>query len=177
MDSQRKIKSASALFRLVGRAQARGVSVVFTNGCFDLLHTGHVTLLERAKRHGDLLIVAVNSDRSVRALKGRGRPVQPQRERARLVAALGCVDYVTVFDQRTPQRLVERLHPQVLIKGADWASGAIVGREVVERGGGKVLRIPLVQGRSTSGLIERIRAGSSVQARPARNASHADPAA
>jgi len=155
--SQSKIVSLQALSRAVRRARARGAKVVFTNGCFDLLHAGHVTLLERAKRHGDLLVVGLNSDRSVRALKGRGRPLVPQRDRARLLAALASVDYVIIFDQPTPSRVIARLLPDVLIKGADWAAGAIVGAEAVRRAGGRVVRLPLVKGRSTSQLIARIR--------------------
>lgn len=147
----------AALRRIVRRAKARGVKVVFTNGCFDLLHAGHVTLLERAKRHGDLLVVGLNSDRSVHALKGRGRPLIPQRDRARLLAALASVDYVVIFNELTPARVITRLLPDVLIKGADWRAGAIVGAAAVHRAGGRVIRLPLVKGRSTSELIARIR--------------------
>lgn len=153
----RKILSRGALLRLVRRLSSRR-RVVFTNGCFDLLHVGHITLLERAKRHGDVLIVGINSDRSVRALKkGSGRPVVGQRDRARVLAALESVDYVTIFNERTPQRLVEAIRPHVLIKGADWAASAIVGREAVRRRGGKVVRFPLLKGYSTSALIRRIK--------------------
>lgn len=126
--------------------------MVFTNGCFDLLHIGHLTIFERAKRLGDLLVVGVNSDRSVRALKGPSRPLVPERERARLIAALACVDYVTIFNEDTPVALIKTLKPDVLVKGADWKASEIVGREFVTR----VARIPLVRGRSTSELIERI---------------------
>jgi len=130
--------------------------VVFTNGCFDLLHTGHAKLLERAKRLGDLLVVGINSDRSVRAMmKGPGRPIVGQRDRAQLLAALESVDYVTIFNEPTPQQLIARLRPNVLIKGADWGASKIVGRELVQR----VVRFPLVKGYSTSRLIERIKRG------------------
>ncbi len=150
--------SIAALARAVRRAQARGKTVVFTNGCFDLLHAGHVILLERAKRLGDLLIVAINSDRSVRALrKGPNRPITPQRDRARVLSALACVDYVTIFDEPTPQRAIERLQPDVLVKGADWGPWAIVGSDVIRRRGGRVVRLPLLKGYSTTRLIERIR--------------------
>ena len=141
------------------RAQANGRTVVFTNGCFDLLHAGHVKLLERAKRYGDLLIVGLNSDRSVRALKGPGRPILGQEDRALLLAALQSVDYVAIFNERTPQRLVERLRPGVLIKGADWGAAQIVGRRTVERRGGRVIRLPLLKGYSTTKLIKRIQQG------------------
>ena len=154
---QSKIISLAALRRAVRRAQARGAQVVFTNGCFDLLHAGRVTLLERAKRYGDLLIVGLNSNRSVRALKGRGRPIVPQRDRARLLAGLASVDYVVIFGELTPQRVVTRLLPDVLIKGADWAAGEIVGAKVVRNAGGRVVRIPLLKGYSTSRLIARLR--------------------
>jgi D-beta-D-heptose 7-phosphate kinase/D-beta-D-heptose 1-phosphate adenosyltransferase len=149
--------SLAALRRAARRARARGARIVFTNGCFDLLHAGHVKLLERARRHGDLLVVGLNSDRSVRALKGRGRPIVPQRDRARLLAALASVDYVVIFHELTPQRVVTRLLPDVLIKGADWTAGEIVGREAVRAAGGRVIRLPLVKGYSTSRIIARIR--------------------
>ena len=157
--AQRKIQSWTALSRIVRQAKTRGRTVVFTNGCFDLLHAGHVRLLERAKRYGDLLIVGVNSDRSVKALKGAGRPIVAQRDRLLVLAALASVDYVTLFHEATPQRLVERLRPHVLMKGADWSARKIVGRETVLRRGGRVVRVPLLKGYSTSALIQRIRRG------------------
>lgn len=155
--SARKITTLLRLRSAVRRAKARGKRVVFTNGCFDLLHAGHVTLLERAKRYGDLLVVGLNSDRSVRALKGRGRPIIPARDRARLLAALASVDYVVIFNEPTPQRVITRLVPDVLVKGADWAAGAIVGTEAVRAAGGRVVRFPLVKGYSTSKMLARIR--------------------
>ena len=155
--SARKITTLLRLRSAVRRAKARGKRVVFTNGCFDLLHAGHVTLLERAKRYGDLLVVGLNSDRSVRALKGRGRPILPARDRARLLAALASVDYVVIFNEPTPQRVITRLVPDVLVKGADWAAGAIVGTEAVRAAGGRVVRFPLVKGYSTSKMLARIR--------------------
>ena len=155
--SQHKIVSLETLRRIVHRAKARRRRIVFTNGCFDLLHAGHVTLLERAKQQGDLLVVGLNSDRSVRLLKGPGRPLVPQRDRAQLLAALASVDYVVIFNEPTPARAITRLLPDVLIKGADWSAGAIVGAEAVRRAGGRVIRLPLVKGRSTSQLIARIR--------------------
>ena len=155
----RKVQSAAALTRIVRRASSQGRRVVFTNGCFDLLHAGHVKLLERAKRLGDLLIVGINSDRSARGLKGRGRPIVPQAERALVLAALASVDYVTVFNDPTPLRVIARLRPHVLVKGADWGAAKIVGHELVRRHGGRIVRIPLLAGHSTSALIARITKG------------------
>ena len=152
-----KIQPAASLAHIVRRVQQRGRTVVFTNGCFDLVHAGHVQLLERARREGDCLVVGLNSDRSVRRLKGPGRPIIGQRDRARVLAALACVDYVTIFNEATPQRMIERLRPKVLIKGADWHVSAIVGRRTVERYGGRIVRVPLVHGYSTTRLIQRIR--------------------
>jgi D-beta-D-heptose 7-phosphate kinase/D-beta-D-heptose 1-phosphate adenosyltransferase len=153
-----KIKTAAALARIVRQANARGRRVVFTNGCFDLLHAGHVKLLEHARRQGDLLVVGINSDRSVHGLnKGPGRPVMGERDRALLLAALQSVDYVTIFSEPTPQRLIEQLQPDVLMKGADWSASAIVGSDVVRRKGGRVVRYPLLRGYSTTKLIHRIK--------------------
>ena len=158
--AQRKIiTSRTNLARLIRRAQSAHRTVVFTNGCFDLLHAGHVKLLEQAKQRGDVLVVAINSDRSVRMLKGLGRPIVRQRDRALVLAALECVDYVTIFNEPTPQQLVARIRPDILLKGADWGLRQIVGRDIVERNGGRVIRIPLLKGYSTSRLIARIRHG------------------
>ena len=134
-----------------------GCTVVLTNGCFDLLHPGHVALLEAARREGDVLVVAVNSDASVRGLKGTGRPLVPQAERAEVLLALEPVDRVVVYDDPTPLSVIEALLPDVLVKGADWAEDAIVGRPEVEAAGGRVVRVPLVGGRSTTALVDRIR--------------------
>ena len=138
----------------VAELKLQGKRVVFTNGCFDVLHPGHTRYLAEARTLGDALLVAVNSDRSVRALKGPGRPILPESERAEILAALECVDYVTVFDDLTPRSLIARLLPQVLAKGADWGPTEIVGREEVEAAGGRVVSIPVVPGFSTSALIE-----------------------
>jgi D-glycero-beta-D-manno-heptose 1-phosphate adenylyltransferase len=142
---------------LVERLRARGQRIVFTNGVFDLLHVGHVRYLQQARALGSALIVGLNSDRSVRANKGAGRPITPQAERAEIVSALDCVDAVVVFDEETPRELIAALQPDVLVKGADWAEDAIVGRDIVEARGGRVVRIPLEPGRSTTALIGKIR--------------------
>ncbi len=134
-----------------------GRRVVFTNGCFDLLHPGHVAILEAARREGDVLVVGLNSDRSVRALKGEGRPVVPASERAETLLALDAVDRVVVYDEDTPFALIRALLPDVLVKGADWGADAIVGSDVVEQAGGRVVRVALVPGKSTTSLIGRIR--------------------
>ena len=137
-----------------------GRSIVFTNGVYDLLHPGHVRYLQAARALGDALIVGVNSDRSVRTNKGPARPVNPEAERAEVIAALECVAAAVVFDQDTPHRIISRLQPDVLVKGADWAEDAIVGRDVVEARGGRVVRMPIEEGFSTTELIAKIRAGS-----------------
>ena len=135
---------------------AQGQSVVFTNGVFDLLHAGHVDLLERARGLGDALIVGLNTDASTRRLKGERRPLLPEADRARVLAALAVVDAVVLFDEDTPAELVRRLEPDVLVKGADYAEDAIVGKDTVEARGGRVVRLPLVEGRSTSKIVEEI---------------------
>jgi rfaE bifunctional protein nucleotidyltransferase chain/domain len=131
--------------------------VAFTNGCFDLLHPGHLALLEAARAEGDVLVVGLNSDASVRGLKGEGRPVFPEAERAETLLALEAVDAVIVYDEATPLETIVALRPDVLVKGADWAEDAIVGRAEVEAAGGRVVRVELVPGRSTTSLVERIR--------------------
>jgi D-beta-D-heptose 7-phosphate kinase/D-beta-D-heptose 1-phosphate adenosyltransferase len=137
--------------------RAAGRRVVLANGCFDVLHAGHVALLEAARREGDLLVVALNSDASVARLKGAGRPVLAADERAETLLALESVDRVCVYDEDTPLEVVRALVPDVLVKGADWAAGAIVGRTEVEAAGGRVVRVGLVPGRSTSAILERVR--------------------
>ena len=137
--------------------RAEGRRVVLTNGCFDLLHAGHVALLEAARREGDVLVVAINADSSVRRLKGEGRPLVPQAERAETLGALEAVDRVVVYEQDTPLEVVRAIVPDVLVKGADWARDEIVGRAEVEAHGGRVARVALVAGRSTSAIVERIR--------------------
>ena len=143
--------------RLAAAHQKAGRRVVFTNGVFDLLHPGHVRYLAAARALGDALIVGVNSDRSVRANKGPGRPIMPENERAEILAALACVDAVAVFDEETPAEIIRRIQPDVLVKGADWAADAIVGRDTVEARGGRVVRMPVEPGFSTSAIVEKIR--------------------
>lgn len=142
---------------LTQQVQRDGGAVVFTNGVFDLLHPGHVRYLQESRDLGQLLIVAINSDRSVRENKGPDRPVNPERERAEVLLALGCVDAVVVFDEPTPLAVISRLQPDILVKGADWGADAIVGREVVEARGGRVERLPLEAGYSSTELIRRVR--------------------
>jgi D-beta-D-heptose 7-phosphate kinase/D-beta-D-heptose 1-phosphate adenosyltransferase len=141
----------------VERLHVAGRIVVFTNGVFDLLHPGHVRYLQQARALGDALIVGVNSDRSVRAIKGPSRPINAEAERAEVLSALACVDAVVVFDEQTPRDLIASVQPDILVKGADWAADAIVGRDIVEARGGKVIRIPVEPGYGTSAIIRRIR--------------------
>jgi D-beta-D-heptose 7-phosphate kinase/D-beta-D-heptose 1-phosphate adenosyltransferase len=136
---------------------AAGRRVVFTNGVFDLLHPGHVRYLQQARALGDVLVVGINTDRSVKANKGPGRPVTPEHERGEILEALECVDAVTVFDEETPHEIIADLQPDVLVKGADWAHDAIVGRDIVEARGGTVVRIAVEQGHSTTAILARIR--------------------
>jgi rfaE bifunctional protein nucleotidyltransferase chain/domain len=150
----KKVLPLDAAIEVVDELKRGGKRVVFTNGCFDLLHPGHTRYLAEARKLGDALLVAVNSDRSVRALKGPGRPVMPQDERAEILAALECVDYLTIFDDLTPQAVIARMLPQVLVKGGDWEPTEIVGRSEVEAAGGKVVSIRVVPGFSTSALIQ-----------------------
>ena len=142
---------------VVDDLRREGRTVVFTNGVFDLLHPGHVRYLQDARRLGDALVVGVNSDRSVRGNKGTERPIVTENERAEVLAALECVDGVVIFDESTPLNLITALQPDVLVKGADWAEDAVVGREVVEARGGRVVRMPIAAGHSTTALIDKIR--------------------
>jgi rfaE bifunctional protein nucleotidyltransferase chain/domain len=143
-----------------GREKRNGRRVVFTNGCFDLLHPGHIRSLELARALGDALIVGLNSDASVRQLKGEGRPVIPERERAEILSALESVDAVVIFDDLTPRELISRLLPDILVKGGDWPGDQIVGREEVEAAGGRVVSVPVVPGYSTSAMLKKIRDGA-----------------
>jgi D-glycero-beta-D-manno-heptose 1-phosphate adenylyltransferase len=154
----RTLFSADDAANFAREVQQHGGTVVFTNGVFDLLHPGHIRYLQQARALGDALIVALNSDRSVRALgKGSDRPINAQEERAEVVLALGCVDAAVVFDEETPHAIVSRLQPDILVKGADWGADAIVGRDVVEARGGRVVRIDIVGGYSTTDIIDEVR--------------------
>lgn len=148
-----KIISLARAYEVVDGLKRQRKRVVFTNGCFDLLHPGHTRYLSQARALGDVLIVAVNSDRTVNALKGPGRPVFPERERAEILAALEAVSYVIIFDELTPQAIIARMLPQILAKGGDWPLDQIVGRAEVEAAGGKVVPVPVIPGFSTSSLI------------------------
>jgi D-glycero-beta-D-manno-heptose 1-phosphate adenylyltransferase len=142
---------------LAERERRAGRRVVFTNGVFDLLHPGHIRYLTAARAEGDILIVGVNSDRSVRAIKGPSRPIMPEAERVEILSALTSVDAVTIFDEDTPAEIIRRVQPDVLVKGADWGENAIVGRDAVEARGGRVVRMPIEEGWSTSELLKKIR--------------------
>ena len=151
-----KIISITSLKRKVGFLKQNGKRIVFTNGCFDILHYGHVKYLQDARRKGDYLVVAVNSDASIKRIKAKNRPVIGQSDRLKTVAALACVDFVVLFNEDNPLRLIKALRPDVLIKGADWSKRKIIGADFVSSYGGHVLTVNLVKGRSTSLIIEKI---------------------
>ena len=151
-----KIKSLKEIANIREKLRRERKKLVFSNGCFDILHVGHVRYLNQARALGDALVIAVNSDRTVRLIKGEGRPVVPEMERAEILAALACTDYVFIFDDPTPQQVIDAIIPDVLVKGADWDISEIVGRETVEKNGGAVLNINLVEGSSTTGIITRV---------------------
>jgi len=151
-----KIKKREDLRRIVEDFKTKGKRIVFTNGCFDLLHIGHIRYLEEAKSLGDILVVGVNSDRSVRNLKGPNRPILPEEERAEILSGLESVNYITIFDEPTPLELISSLQPHILAKGGDWTKETTVGKEVVERLGGEVVILPFIEGSSTSNVIETI---------------------
>jgi len=156
-----KVLTLDRAYDVVADLKRRGKRVVFTNGCFDLLHPGHTRYLAEARQLGDVLIVAVNSDRSVQALKGTERAVQPEAERVEILAALKFVNYVTIFNDLTPRAVIARMLPQVLVKGGDWRLDSIVGRAEVEAAGGQVVSIPVVEGYSTSSIIQAALKGRS----------------
>jgi rfaE bifunctional protein nucleotidyltransferase chain/domain len=153
--------SLPAVLAFVRDRRAAGETIVFTNGVFDLLHPGHVRYLQHARALGDALIVGINSDRSVRAVKGPDRPINPEQERAEILAALACVDAVAIFDEETPFAIISAVAPDVLVKGADWAEDAIVGRDIVEARGGRVVRATIEQGYSTTSILAKIRSSTS----------------
>jgi D-beta-D-heptose 7-phosphate kinase/D-beta-D-heptose 1-phosphate adenosyltransferase len=157
--TRRPLSSSTDAQAIARSVHATGGLVVFTNGVFDLLHPGHVRYLEEARHLGEALIVGINSDRSVRVNKGPGRPLNPDHERAEVLLSLSCVDAAVLFDEDTPHRLIETIQPDVLVKGSDWAANEIVGRDVVEARGGRVVRVEQAQGDSTSELIRRVQAG------------------
>jgi D-beta-D-heptose 7-phosphate kinase/D-beta-D-heptose 1-phosphate adenosyltransferase len=153
---EKKIRARRELLKIIKDLRTKRKRIVFTNGCFDLLHIGHVRYLEKAKALGDVLVVGVNSDSSVRKLKGPKRPILPEEERAGILSGLGCVDYITIFSEIDPLKLITSLRPDVLVKGGDWTKEQTVGKEVVERSGGEVVILPFVKGASTSNLIHTI---------------------
>ncbi len=152
----KKIKSIEELRPLLAILRATGKKIVFTNGCFDILHTGHTRYLAKAKSFGDVLVVAVNSDASVHVIKGQKRPINTEADRMETLAALESVDFVTIFQEPDPFRVISELQPDVLVKGGDWPIEKIIGRDVVEARGGKVITVPYVEGASTTGIIEKI---------------------
>lgn len=156
-----KVISQEELIQIVAQEKRAGRRVIFTNGCFDLIHPGHVRCLAEARALGDVLVVAVNSDKSVRGNKGPERPLVGEQDRAEVLAALASVDYVTIFDEPTPRTLIARVLPSVLVKGADWPLEQVAGRQEVEAAGGRVVSIPLAKGYSTTNLVQRIRDGGS----------------
>lgn len=153
---EEKIVSLDEMIVIREKLKKQGKTVVFTNGCFDLLHGGHILTLSQAREAGDILIVALNSDESVRGIKGEKRPIIPQEERCEVLASFACVDYVITFDEPDPHRVISHILPDILVKGGDWAHNAVVGREIVEGSGGRVLRIPPREGRSSTNIIEKI---------------------
>jgi rfaE bifunctional protein nucleotidyltransferase chain/domain len=157
-DVSGKLKTVGELSEIAAQARAKRKIVVFTNGCFDLLHRGHVHMLREAKAQGDLLIVAMNSDSSVKAIKGPSRPIMPEIDRVELIAAMEMVDYVVVYDEPDPYDLIAAIKPNVLAKGGDWSPDKIIGADIVERHGGRVAVIPYLEGFSTTEIIERIKA-------------------
>ena len=151
-----KILDREALLTKLIALRNQGKKIAFTNGCFDILHVGHVRYLREARKTGDVLVLALNSDSSVRAIKGEKRPLVPEQERAEVLAALECIDFVTIFSELTPLELINFLKPDVLIKGGDWPEEKVVGRDEVKQWGGRVAIIPEVKGKSTTNVVEKI---------------------
>ena len=152
-----KIKTQKELKRVIAYLRKQGKKIVFTNGCFDILHYGHIKYLQDAKGLADVLVLGLNSDSSVKKIKGSARPINKQLDRARVLSALSCVDYLTIFSEDTPLRLIRLIQPDVLVKGGDWQTEKIVGADFVKARGGKVLAIPYIKGYSTTKLINKIR--------------------
>lgn len=151
-----KVKSLVELTPILSILRASGMKIVFTNGCFDIIHTGHTRYLEKAKAEGDVLVVGLNSDASVRGIKGEKRPVNNETDRAEALSALKAVDYVTIFSEPDPYNVIAAIQPDVLVKGGDWPLDKIIGRDIVEARGGRVVNLPYIEGRSTTGIIEKI---------------------
>lgn len=151
-----KVFTIKKLVDELSHLRKKGRKVVFTNGCFDIIHAGHVRYLKKAKSLGDILVVGLNSDSSVRSIKGVNRPIVPEKERAEVLSSLYFVDYVILFKEPTPKKLIMEIKPDILVKGADWAAKDIVGSDAVKKSGGRIRRIPLVKGRSTTNIIKRI---------------------
>jgi len=151
-----KIKTIETISQTIEDLKSKGKRIVFTNGCFDILHVGHIRYLEKAKSLGDILVVGLNSDRSVRTIKGPDRPILPELERAEVLSGLWCVDFITLFNEPTPLELITSIKPNVLVKGGDWTKETTVGKEVVEGSGGEVIILPFVEGSSTTNIIETI---------------------
>ena len=152
-----KLKTLEIIKNELQPLQQQGKKIVFTNGCFDILHAGHVDIFQQARNLGDALVVAVNSDISIKKIKGEKRPVVPQAQRMQVLAALEAIDYVVIFDEENPLKIIKELQPDILVKGGDWPVETIVGREIVEKKGGKVLSIPLMEGISTTNIIEEVK--------------------
>ena len=156
-DQSKKVLRHDQLDEVVSRLKNEGRKIVFTNGCFEVLHVGHTRYLKQARDHGDILIVGLNTDDSVRLNKGPSRPVVPEDERAEILAALQCVDYVTFFSEETPYELIKRILPDILVKGGDWTVDKIVGNDIVDKNGGQVISLPFQPGRSSTDIIDKIK--------------------
>ncbi len=151
-----KIKSIATLSRIIAAAKAKGKKIVFTNGCFDIIHVGHVDYLSKARQKGDILVIGLNSDASVKRLKGQGRPINIEEDRSKVLSAFYFVDYVTIFNEDTPDRLIRKLKPDILVKGGDWQMKDIAGASFVKSYGGRVATVPFVDGYSTTSLIKKL---------------------
>ena len=152
-----KLKALEIIKNEIQALQQQGKKIVFTNGCFDILHAGHVDIFQQARNLGDALVVAVNSDISIKKIKGEKRPVVPQAQRMQILAALEAIDYVVIFEEENPLKIIKELQPDILVKGGDWPVETIVGREIVEKKGGKVISVPLMKGISTTNIIEEVK--------------------